>query len=109
MKNIVRIAAVALVIVMLAATLASCGGLSGTYETGLLGQTVAYEFKGSKVTIKVTLLGTVNSIEGKYKISGDEITFEFDDDDDADKYEGTFTFEQGDDYIKIAGVKYNKQ
>lgn len=108
MKNIVRIAAVALVIVMLAATLASCGGLSGTYETGLLGQTVAYEFKGSKVTITVTLLGTVNSIEGKYKVSGDEITFEFDDD-DADKYEGTFTFEKGDDYIKIAGVKYNKQ
>ena len=53
MKNVIRVTAVALVIVMLAATLASCGGLSGTYETGLLGQTVAYEFKGSKVTIKI--------------------------------------------------------
>ena len=116
MKNIVRIAAVALVIVMLAATLASCGGLSGTYETGLLGQTVAYEFKGSKVTITVKALGTVVAeVEGKYSIDDDKITFEFESEDskESDKvktYNGTFDFEETDDGdIKIGIITYKKQ
>lgn len=108
-KNIIRVSALALVIVMLTAVLASCGGPSGTYEAEVLGQGLSYTFKGSKVTIKVKLLGTVTSFEGKYKIDGEEITFTFEDEDDgADKYSGTMTFEQGDDYIKIGGVKYTK-
>ena len=108
MKNIVRIAAVALVIVMLAATLASCGGLSGTYETGLLGQTVAYEFKGSKVTIEVTVLGKVETFEGKYSIKDDKITFTFEDA-DAEEYSGTETFEELDNgNVKIGGLEYKK-
>lgn len=107
-KNIIRISALALVIVMLTAVLASCGGPSGTYEASVLGQSLSYTFKGGKVTIKVTVLGQVVSFEGKYKISGDEITFTFEDD-DAEQYSGTQTFEQGDDYVKIAGVKYSKK
>lgn len=106
-KNIIRVSALALVIIMLTAVLASCGGPSGTYEAEILGQGLSYTFKGSKVTIKVKLLGTVNSFAGKYKVDGDEITFTFEDD-DAEKYSGTMTFEQGDDYIKIGGVKYTK-
>lgn len=109
-KNIIRVSALALVIVMLTAVLASCGGPSGTYESAeVIGSGLSYTFKGSKVTIKVKLLGTVTSFEGKYKIDGEEITFTFEDEDDgADKYSGTMTFEQGDDYIKIGGVKYTK-
>lgn len=106
-KNIIRVSALALVIIMLTAVLASCGGPSGTYEAEVLGQKLSYTFKGSKVTIKLTLLGTVTSFEGKYKVDGDEITFTFEDD-DAEEYSGTKTFEQGDDYIKIGTFKYTK-
>ncbi len=106
-KNIIRVSALALVIVMLTAVLASCGGPSGTYEAEVLGQGTSYTFKGSKVTLKVKLLGTVTSFEGKYKISGDEITFTFEDD-DAKEYNQTLAFEQGDDYVKIGMVKYTK-
>ena len=109
-KNIIRVSALALVIVMLAAALASCGGPSGTYEASVLGQSLSYTFKGSKVTIKLTVLGQVVSIDGTYKISRDEITFTFEgDDENAKKYSGTQTFEQGDDYVKIGGVQYTKK
>lgn len=108
MKNIVRIAAVALVIVMLAATLASCGGLSGTYEASVIGTGATYTFKGSKVTIQAKALGSNvgDAIEGTYKISGDQITITIEGD---SQYSGTFDFEKGEDYIKIGVVKYNKK
>lgn len=106
-KNIIKIAALALVVVMLAATLVSCGGLSGTYE----GMGTEYTFKGSKVSIQVNVFGANigDPIEGTYKISGDKITLTFADDEGADKYSGTFDFEKGDDYIKIGMVTYNKK
>ncbi len=110
MKNsAVKIAALAIVISALAVSLASCGWLSGKYEASLLGQSVCYTFKGSNVTIDITLLGTVTSLEGKYKIDGDKITLTFNnEEDDASSYEGTYTFEKGEDYIKIGVVKYTK-
>jgi len=110
-KTFVRIAAVAVLVVMLACSLVACGGLSGTYSASALGLAGAsYTFKGSNVTIEVGALGFTTEIEGKYSIDGDEITFTFDDDEeDASKYEGTFDFEKGDDYIKIGGVKYEKE
>lgn len=108
-KNIIRLSALALVTIMLVALLASCGGPSGTYEATVLGQSMSYTFKGgNKVAIKVTLLGTVTTFEGKYKISGDEITFTFEDS-EAKSYNGTMTFEQGDDYVKIGEIKYTKK
>ena len=108
-KNIIRLSALALVTIMLVALLASCGGPSGTYEATVLGQSMSYTFKGgNKVAIKVTLLGTVTTFEGKYKISGDEITFKFEDS-EAKSYNGTMTFEQGDDYVKIGEIKYTKK
>jgi len=108
-KTFVRIAAVAVLVVMLACSLVACGGLSGTYSSGeLLGSGVSYTFKGSKVTIDVSLLGSVTSFEGKYSIDGDKITFTFEDD-DAEKYSGEFAFEKGDDYVKIGLAKYEKE
>lgn len=122
MKNtLIKLLAVAVVAVMLVATLASCGkSLSGAYssEVSLLGQSwdVTYTFKGSKVEAvsKTTLLGKVNTSEcaGTYEITENddgslEITFDFEDGSDLFK-DGTYTLEQGETYIKIGGVQYNK-
>ena len=120
MKKSIRILAVALVAVMLCLTLASCGKVSGTYEPaatsgGLLGGIaeafntgVEYTFKGSKVIIETTVVGTTNTFEGKYSIKDDQITFTFEDE-DAKSYDGTFDFEKLDNgNIKIGGVEYKK-
>ena len=121
MKKSIRILAVALVAIMLCVSLASCGTkLNGTYEPvatsgglgGIIGDAlnsgVEYTFKGSKVSIDVTLLGKVNTFEGKYSIKDDEITFTFEDD-DAEKYSGTQTFEKLDNgNVKIGGIEYKK-
>lgn len=108
-KTIIRISAFTLVLTFLAIALVSCGGLSGKYESSIIGTGAAFTFKGSKVTLDIMVLGSISSIEGKYKIDGDKITLAYEGDDkEADRYEGTFTFERGDDYIKIGGVKYTK-
>ena len=104
MKKTLRVIAVVMVAIMLCLSLASCGKkLSGTYSAEVFGSGVEYEFSGSKVTITVKVLGAeVGSAEGKYSIKDDKITFEFEsEDEDVDKYSGTFDFEEGEDYIKI--------
>ena len=116
MKKSIKIVAVAMVVLMLCLSLASCGKtLAGEYESdaGLFGKTT-YKFSGKTVKISYTsVLGTVNSIEGEYSIEDDEITFTFEDveedkEDDAEQLEGTFTFEEGEDYIKIGNFQYDK-
>ena len=100
---------------------ASCAKtLSGSYEAelSLLGQgvNVTYTFSGSKVTVtsKVTILGTVNTeeIKGTYEIAENadgslEITFDFEEE-TATLRDGTYTFSEEENSIKIAGVPYNK-
>ncbi len=112
-KTITRVITLSLVAVMLCMALASCGGLSGKYVYKVLGQEAgSFEFKGSKVTY--TVLG--QEIEGTYEIKDDKISFDFtgDDEDDSnlgsaiDSLTGEVAFEKGDDYIKIAGIKYEK-
>ncbi len=112
MKKSIRIIAAALVAVILCLSLAACGKtLSGTYSAEILGSGATYEFKGSKVTITVKALGAeLASVEGKYSIKDDKITFEFDsDDEDIKDYSGTFDFEETDDGIKIGLVEYTKK
>ena len=112
MKKLTKVLALAVVASMLCLVLASCGGLSGKYEADALGLAGAtYEFKGNKVTITVDVVGFEKSFEGKYKLVKEddkqkiEFTFE---DAEAEKYTGSFSFEKGEDYIKIGGVKYKK-
>ncbi len=119
-KNFVRAIAVVLMLAALCTVLASCGKtLSGKY-TGELNlvvakYTVSYEFSGSKVTVLKTgeILGQskTSEIKGTYEITeaanGNEITFTFETADD-DVKSGTYSFEEGEDYIKIAGIQYNK-
>lgn len=117
-----RIISLVLVAVMLVCVLASCGKkvASGSYEAELsvLGQSagVTYTFKGNKIVAesKVEVLGFENttSAEGTYEIvendDGDlEIKIDFDDETEIFR-DGTYSFSEGDDYIKISGVKYEK-
>ena len=118
MKNTFKkILVVALAALMLL-SLASCGKkLSGTYTADIAGTGSKMVFNGKNVTVSATLLGQdLASIEGTYTIKGDEITFDFSDDEASDKLNkvlealsGTLTFEKGDGYVKIGGTKYTKE
>ena len=110
MKKSVRVLALVMVALMLCLTLASCGKkLSGTYSMEALGTGAELEFKGSKVTITLKVLGTYGDpVEGKYSIDGDKITFEFEDE-DAEDFAGTKTFKELENgNIEIGGVEYKK-
>lgn len=122
MKNtLIKLLSIALVALMLVATLVSCGkSLSGAYSSKieLLGQSwdVTYTFKGSKIEAvsKATLLGKVTTEEafGEYEITENadgslEIEIDFEDENSLFR-DGTYTLEKGEDYIKIGGVQYNK-
>ena len=119
MKNTIKIIALALVLVMSVLTLAACAKtLSGKYQATVLGNGTVLTFNGNKVTIAITVVGKeIGSIEANYEIKDDKISFSFPElDDSADSAVQAFAealkepvaFEQGDDYIKIGGTKYNK-
>ena len=114
MKKFVRIMCLALVAVMLCATLASCGGVaSGEYvngDTELTKSYSKYTFSGNKVTVEVYLLGNKvgdSSFEGKYKVKDDEITFTWENEEGEEK-SSTQTFEETEDGIKIGALTYKK-
>ena len=110
-KTFVKVIALALVLVTVACLFASCGKrISGKYEATLIGTGTCLEFKGGKVIAQFKLLGSYGDpVEGKYEIKDDKITLTFEGDNkDADALEGTFDFEEGDNYIKIGAIKYTK-
>lgn len=112
MKKTVRILALVMALATVLCVFAACGKtLKGEYSAEIAGTGVTYTFEGSKVTITTSVLGVkAVEIEGTYKIKDDEITFTFESDDkDAKEYDGTFDFEEGDDYIKIGIAKYTKK
>lgn len=115
MKKLVRITSLVIISVMMVVLLASCAP-SGKYGDidGLVG--VQYEFKGSKVTIKIKAAVATLSYEGTFKMGKDDngnktITFTFGDN-GASRYEGAHSFVEGKDdtgkYIKIDGITYYK-
>ena len=60
------------------------------------------EFNEYAVEAAKALGAEVASVEGEYSIKDDQITLTFgEEDDDAKKMNGTFDFEEGEDYIKI--------
>ena len=121
-KTIMRATTLALIAVLLLCMLTACGRRvpAGAYEAELevFGQSwnVTYTFKGNKVTAtnKITLLGTVTTetAEGKYEIIENadgtmEISFDFGEESESFK-DGTYTYEEGEGYIKIGEFKYTK-
>ena len=108
MKNLVRVLSLALVVVMLCVTLASCAGLSGTYMAGTEQLNTTYKFSPfGKVTVTYTMGGANQTSEGKYKVDGDKITFTTEV--DGKEVSAEFKFEKTDDGIKIEGLEYKKQ
>ncbi len=113
MKKFLSLTAVILVVAMLAMTLASCAPtLSGTYYSGDKKITKTYlelTFKGSKVTIAQYTLGSLTwETEATYSIKDDKITIEIPEDANvlAKAYNGEFSLEEGEDYVKIGLIKY---
>ena len=119
MKKITKILAVVMAVLMLCLALASCGKkLSGKYTADVLGTGVAMTFDGSDVKIAITVATVeVASVDAKYEIKDDKISFDFADEEEVENalakkvlesLEEPVSFEEGDDYIKIAGTKYKK-
>ena len=122
MKNLKKFVALVMITVLFCMTMVACGNkISGTYSAtgdlfGVAGSTTTYKFSGSKVTVSVSasVLGFEknDSFEGKYEIIEEEgkqyIVFTFGED-DADSYDGKFSFAKTENGIKIAGVEYKKQ
>lgn len=117
MKKTLKIASLMLVLVMTVFVFASCGKtLSGTYKSdSILGSSTTIEFTGINKYKSVTdaLIGNNIVEEGTYVIDEEagEITFTFEQ--DGEEATRTSSFAQGEEdgvkYIKIDGIKYNKQ
>ena len=121
-KTILKAITLLLATITLVCALTSCAKrISGSYsaELEILSQSweVTYTFKGSKVEAvsKTTFLGTIttNECNGKYEIVENEdgtfeITFDFEEENDLFK-DGTYTFEEGENFIKIGGSTYTKK
>ena len=120
MKKILSLVLAVAVLATLCMTLASCGKkLSGKYSADVFGTgtTMTFDGKNVKIGFTVTLLGEIASVDATYQIKGDEITFDFADEDEVsnsdakkviESLEKPVSFEEGDGYIKINGVKYEK-
>ena len=126
MKKTLRILSVALVVVMLAAVLVSCGP-SGSYG----GDTYTIKFSGSKVTVSWKGLTDTYTISGSVKMGKDEEgnkTIAFSDLKAEETssilgdaavaigvaaFEGTHSYNAGKDdngsYIEIGGARYYKK
>jgi uncharacterized lipoprotein YehR (DUF1307 family) len=120
MKRILSIVLAVAVLATMCLSLAACGKkLSGKYSADVFGTgtTMTFDGKNVKIGFTVTLLGEVASVDATYKIKGDTITFDFADEDEVtnsnakqviESLEEAVSFEEGKDYIKINGVKYEK-
>mgnify|MGYP003291418778 CR=1 FL=1 len=117
MKKIISTILVCVLLVGSIFTLASCGkSVSGTYEADLVVSKVTYEFgMFGKVTCTTDpIVGDTTVKEGKYKIyeAGEnefKIAFTWEGDEAEGDSVSFTTGTEGDvDYIKIAGIQYNK-
>ena len=120
MKKTLRIVALLMIVCVFCVSLTSCGKkLSGKYSADVLGTGTTMTFDGSdvKIAITVTFIGEVASVDAKYEIKDDKISFDFADEDKVTNelakkvlksLETPVSFEEGEDFIKINGVKYSK-
>jgi len=126
MKKTIRLTAVVMVLAMLALSLVSCGKiLNGTYSkegSFLVDTKESYTFKGTSYTkTSVVSLGstdTTTTEEGKYEIkedpeNPDQLIIVFTTTKDDTTVTNSYSFSEGEEngvkYIKINGVKYEKE
>ena len=115
MKKFISVLLVCVLLVGSVFALASCGKtLSGTYKSAGIGLT-ELTFKGNKVTISVGNFSSTANYEIKENEDGETvIEFTYDEGEkEQSGFSGAVSFSEGKEdgvsYIKIAGVKYNKQ
>ena len=124
MKKYLRILALVLVIALGGIMLVSCAKtISGTYEAeldwGLKQYTTTYEFKGSKLTVTQREVGSfsgnveTDTYNGTYEIVEHDdgtmdIIIDIEGGNDTIK-DGTYVFEETEDYIVIGTTKYYKK
>ena len=113
MKKTIRITAIVLALLIVTLVFASCGKtLTGTYSAVFVGTVIELTFEGESVTIAVKTMGLMaGSATGTYEIKDDQITLNFESDyAEIKAYNGTFDFEEGDDYIQIGSFgKFTKK
>ncbi len=100
------------IVLALSAVLCSCGGgkLKGTYEAERFGTGVRLTFRGSNVTVEVTVLGeAVNTLKGTYDVTDTTIRFDFPEAESEDTpFSGEYSFSQTDKTLIIDGEEYTK-
>ncbi|MBQ8859554.1 MAG: hypothetical protein IJ012_07215 [Clostridia bacterium] len=117
-----RMTALLLSLAVLCAALAACGGgLNGTYSNieGELEEGLGdiYEFSGSRFTYRKCALGEdISSFSGNYSIKDGQLTIRSSEafiggvlDMQSGKYIRTFTFEEGDGFIKLNDTVFYKK
>lgn len=103
-KKSIRMTAAVLALLMLTLVFTSCGKtLQGTYSAVFVGTVIELAFEGENVTITVKAMGLIaGTATGTYEIHDDQITMNFENDTaEISAYNGTFDFEEGNDYIQI--------
>lgn len=112
MKNFARVLCLALVAVVLVATLAACSGgvANGTYRSAeaVPGTYTQYVFEGKNYTLESYVLGSkISTVSGAYQVNGNEITFTTEV--DGESKTSTLAFEQKDGAVVIGIITYTKR
>ena len=101
MKNAMKALVLVLCVAMMVSIFTACGDVSGEYTNETTNTTFDFSTFGNKVTKTTINGGKTTTEEFTYELNeeGTEITFT-----DADGDSSTWSFEQGEDYIKM-GIK----
>ena len=113
MKNAMKIFALALCLVMMVSVFAACGDITGEYEYS---QSIA----GYEMTMTLDFATFSNSVTVTTSVTGEEdeveeYTYEISDDGkkvtltDANGDTETLSFEEGDGYIIVGGMKFTEK
>ena len=116
MKKVIIIVAILVAVIIAGAVIASILlqpeeiRLSGTYSNEVLQTGGTLSFDEEKVVATYRSAGIeVYTLTGEYEIIDGSIIMTFEDDRPDNVFAGTFTFELGEDYILVDGLRYTKK
>lgn len=98
MKNLTKIIALALVLVLTVTALISCGGsIKGKWEYTEEGMTIVWEFKDDTFKMYAKELPDLVSLEGEYEVKGDKLII------DMEGEEAEMKFKVSGDKLTLSG------
>ncbi len=116
MKKVIIIVAILVAVIIAGAVIASILlqpeeiRLSGTYSNEVLQTGGTLSFDEEKVVATYRSAGIeVYTLTGEYEIIDGSIIMTFEDDRPDNVFAGTFTFELGEGYILVDGLRYTKK